>query len=76
MLVDVTLPNGSGHSLRQWLDQDPQARSIPVIALMSDFDAERTQPKLEGLAGVLVKPFPLATMLEEVRRALRTVTLV
>ncbi len=47
-------------------------RQIPTIVMMSE-DSPDTLDSLPGhLSGVVVKPFRLETLLEEVRRALRT----
>ena len=56
----------AGHSNRV-----ERAASTPLIVMMSDFQTTGTRPIPERATGVLVKPFPLAVMLEEVRRALR-----
>jgi DNA-binding response OmpR family regulator len=56
------------------LGEDERNAAIPVIGLA---DMEEDKASVEGhphVAGVLVKPFRLAAMLEEVRRVLREVS--
>jgi DNA-binding response OmpR family regulator len=73
MLLELSLPGEAGLSLGEWLAKDAQARHIPVIVMSSAFQSNgASHPMPDHTAGVLVKPFPLATMLEEVRRALRS----
>ena len=62
VVAELTLP--SAERLTERLTQDV---GIPVIVMATD-DASSIQPQA---IAVLVKPFPLATMLEEVRRVLR-----
>jgi DNA-binding response OmpR family regulator len=69
LLVEASLPKMSAQALADWLGREVPSR-IPVILMLSDFDAEGVR-QLPQSAAVLIKPFPLATMLQEVRRALR-----
>jgi DNA-binding response OmpR family regulator len=69
LLVEASLPKMSATALADWLEREVPRR-IPVILMMSDFDADGGR-QLPQSAAVLIKPFPLATMLQEVRRALR-----
>lgn len=69
LLIDASIPQTSEGGLIEWLDR-AGAQHIPVIVMLSDFD-EETPRRLPPAAAVLVKPFPLSTMLQEVRRALR-----
>jgi DNA-binding response OmpR family regulator len=71
VLAEMTLPNVSAAGICAWLDRDPRTRSVPVIVLQSDFDTDQVVERPERAAAVLVKPFPLSTMLQQVRRALR-----
>jgi DNA-binding response OmpR family regulator len=73
ILAEVNLPAMPASRLSQWLLQSWRTRQIPVIVLASDLEAadkamSQNVPSL--VAGVLVKPFPLRTMLEEVRRVI------
>ncbi len=70
VLVETTLPNMEARRLSQWLDQNLPVPHIPVIA-MADAFSEDLDTRLGQPEGLLFKPFPLAKMLEEVRRVLR-----
>jgi CheY-like chemotaxis protein len=71
VLAELALPAVSAAGICEWLDRDPRTRSVPVIVLQSDFDADQAVERPERADAVLVKPFPLATMLQQVRQALR-----
>ena len=71
ILTESTLPMMPAPRLTQWLAQSWRTRDIPVIVLTQESEAGG----LSRRAGhVLVKPFTLSDMLQEVRRVLRTVT--
>ena len=72
ILAELTLPGMGARELSQWLGERIAANPIPVIVMMSEFEGRATEPLPASVAGVLVKPFPLATMIEEVRRVLRS----
>lgn len=69
ILVEASLPTVSAAGISQWLDREP--RAVPMIVMVSDFEPERTEEMPPGASAMLIKPFPLSTMLQEVRRALR-----
>jgi two-component system phosphate regulon response regulator PhoB len=71
ILIEDGLPKVSGWRMLRRLKDQPQTRSIPVIVMTSDFDAAGRQASQIDAAGVLVKPFALSTMLQEIRRVLR-----
>ena len=74
ILAESSLPAMPVARLAQWLSQSWRTRQIPVIALASDFALSNPSgpQDVRGLvAGVLVKPFTLRAMLEEIRRAIR-----
>jgi two-component system phosphate regulon response regulator PhoB len=68
ILTEWTLPTMPADRLCQWLAQGWRTRGIPVIVVAADFDARRDMP---SVAAILVKPFSLEAMLNEVRRVLR-----
>ena len=72
ILAELTLPGMGARELSQWLGERIASSPIPVIVMMSEFEGRATEPLSASVAGVLVKPFPLATMIEEVRRVLRS----
>ena len=72
ILAEWSLPAMPAWRLSQWLAQSWRTRRIPVIVMTSDIEPNGELPLPDVAAGVLVKPFALTTMLDEVRRVLRT----
>src|SRR5688572_19600334 len=68
IVAEWSLPAMPALRLAQWLTHSWRTADIPVIAVNS---ADVLQTARAGVAGFLMKPFPLRTMLEEVRRVLR-----
>lgn len=74
ILAELNLPSMPASHLAQWLSQSWRTRQIPVIVLAGELDPTDTsgsQDFRSVMAGVLVKPFTLKGMLDEVRRAIR-----
>jgi two-component system phosphate regulon response regulator PhoB len=74
ILAESNLPAMPVGRLAQWLSQSWRTRQIPVIALAADLDLSDQSSSHDArslVAGVLVKPFTLRTMLEEIRRVIR-----
>lgn len=71
ILAEWSLPAMPGARLSQWLAQNWRTRDIPVIFMTGSLEPHSTEAFPQTLAGLLVKPFSLAAMLEKVRRALR-----
>lgn len=69
VLTESTLPMMPASRLMQWLGQSWRTRDIPIIVLSQEMEPNGWTNRA---AGILVKPFTLAEMLEEVRRVLRT----
>ena len=67
ILADWELPSMPAPRLCQWLEQSWRTRNIPVIVMVGHCEPAEAPP----VAGILVKPFPLSSMLEEIRRVLR-----
>lgn len=54
------------------IQQHARARAIPVVSMTSAFgDTATRRAEALGAVGVLVKPFALGAMLQEIRRVLR-----
>src|ERR1051325_10042892 len=70
ILTDWSLPSMPARRLCQWLEQSWRTRRIPVILMIGDYQGDPLPP----VAGTLVKPFALTTMLEEIRRVIRATT--
>jgi CheY-like chemotaxis protein len=74
VLAELNLPSMSASHLARWLSQSWRTRQIPVIVLAGDLDPSDTSAFEDFrtvVAGVLVKPFTLGAMLDEVRRVIR-----
>jgi DNA-binding response OmpR family regulator len=73
ILAELNLPAMPAWRLSQWLSQSWRTRHIPVIVLGGDLDPMKVgyEELRPHAAAVLLKPFPLRTMLEEIRRVLR-----
>jgi DNA-binding response OmpR family regulator len=71
ILAEWSLPAMPAWRLTQWLAQSWRTRQIPVIVMTSDADASAQIEPPERAAGLLLKPFSLPMMLDEVRRVLR-----
>jgi len=69
ILIEAGLPNLSAARMVRHLKE--QQKAIPVIVMVSDFEQADAQRVPGSATGVLVKPFALSTMLQEVRRVLR-----
>lgn len=67
ILTESGLPLMPASRLTQWLAQSWRTREIPIIVMTHELEPEGLPYRA---AGVLVKPFTLADMLEEIRRVL------
>lgn len=70
IIVELGLPQLPAPRLTRWLAQNWRTREIPVIVLAGDAQAGAEEPPAAA-AGILVKPFQLAAMLDEIRRVIR-----
>lgn len=71
IIVELGLPHLSAARLTRWLAQNWRTRHIPVIVLAGDAEPAAQDEPAMSAAGMLVKPFQLAAMIEEIRRVLR-----
>lgn len=71
ILAEQRLPKMPAWRLKQRLAQHERTQHIPIIVTVSDFNLAGGDRESQGMASVLVKPFPLAAMISEVRRVLR-----
>jgi DNA-binding response OmpR family regulator len=74
ILAELNLPSMPASRLAQWLSQNWRTRQIPVIVLTGDLDPSETLVSDDirnVVAGVLMKPFTLRVMLDEIRRVMR-----
>ena len=71
IVTEQRLPKMPASRLKQRLAQHERTQHIPIIVTVSDFDLGDADRESQGMASVLVKPFPLTAMINEVRRVLR-----
>lgn len=68
ILLDVSMPIMGGLELLEMLKSKPALRAIPVIMLPSPADhAVLTKLTALGVAGMVMKPFDAATLLQAIR---------
>jgi len=72
ILTELHLPTMPAWRLMQWLSQGWRTRDIPVLVMSGDVDPTTDDAFRNAAAGVLIKPFSLAHMVQEIRRVLRT----
>jgi DNA-binding response OmpR family regulator len=70
IIMERDLPQWPAWCLATWLELHTRTEQVPIIVLASDTHRV-SSPEAPRTAGVLVKPFPLATMIEEIRRVFR-----
>lgn len=72
ILIDVMMPMLSGDQKVKLLKQRESSRNIPILLISSKSDSEMAAlVASSGADGYLRKPFDAATLVREVRRALR-----
>ncbi len=67
ILMDIQLPEVSGLEVTQWLKQDPELKSIPIIAVTAfamKGDEERIREA--GCEAYLSKPISISTFIQTV----------
>jgi DNA-binding response OmpR family regulator len=70
IMTELDLPTMPAARLLQWLGQSWRTRDIPVLVLASVVEPAMDET-FRLAAGVLVKPFALRHMLDEIRRVIR-----
>ena len=73
ILAELNLPAMPAARLAQWLSQNWRTRQIPIIVLTGDMDPSDAPVDdfRNVVAGMLMKPFTLKVMLDEIRRVIR-----
>jgi DNA-binding response OmpR family regulator len=71
ILTELNLPDMPAWRLAHWLGQNWRTRQIPVIVLAAGLESGTEADFQSLVAGVLLKPFQMQTMLGEIRRVLR-----
>jgi CheY-like chemotaxis protein len=71
-LLDIGLPDMSGHELARQLRRDPRTRGIRLIALTGfGREPDRERARDAGFADHLTKPVDIDALLESLHRQLR-----
>jgi DNA-binding response OmpR family regulator len=70
ILAELQLPTMPAGRLLRWLGQSWRTRDIPVLVLAGVVEPS-TDETFRLAAGVLVKPFALRQMVDEIRRVIR-----
>ena len=74
ILAEWNLPSMPASRLARWLSQNWRTRQIPVIVLVDDLDPSTLSGSAafrSVVTGMLIKPFTLRRMLDEIRRVIR-----
>lgn len=71
ILMEPSLPSMPASRLAERLAEKVETQEIPIILMMGTAPVGSDSPPAARVAGVLLKPFPRASMLEEIRRVLR-----
>ena len=70
ILVEQSLPSLPAVEMSRWLVEHPQTQGISLIVMTTEFKGANVA--FPRNVSVLVKPFPLAAMLEKIRQVLRS----
>ena len=70
ILVEHSLPSLPAVEMSRWLVEQPQTHGISLIVMTTEFKGGASFSFPPNVS-VLVKPFPLAAMLEKIRQVLR-----
>ena len=71
VLMDIQLPEVSGLEVTRWLKDDPELRSIPVIAVTAFAMAGDEEKFLQsGCIDYIAKPISIASFIQKVNTAL------
>ena len=71
IVMDIQLPEVSGLEVTKWLKDDPELKSIPVIAVTAfAMKGDEQRIRQGGCEAYISKPISIGTFLETVRRYL------
>ena len=69
IITDINMPNMDGFGFIEAVRRDDSRRSIPILVLTTESDAEKKQRAREaGATGWIVKPFDPVKLVDAVRR--------
>lgn len=67
LLVDVMMPDLTGFEMLRMLRADPERSTVPVLMITAATDSSvREAARQQGVADLLIKPFPLGELLERI----------
>jgi CheY-like chemotaxis protein len=69
MLLDLAMPDVTGHDVLHELKRNRRTRHLPVLVI-SAYTRVLTPDEADSVYGVLSKPLVVANLLEQIRRAL------
>lgn len=74
ILLDLSMPKMDGWQMRQHVKANPETQHVPVLALSAHAMAGDRERALEaGFDGYLTKPINIATLVDDIRKALQAV---
>lgn len=69
IITDINMPRKDGFQFIEAVRGDPSRRSIPILVLTTESDAEKKQrARLAGATGWIVKPFDPVKLLAAINR--------
>jgi two-component system chemotaxis response regulator CheY len=69
IITDLNMPGMDGFELISQVRADPRLRSVPILVLTTESDAEKKdRARRAGATGWIVKPFDPTRLVEAVRR--------
>jgi len=68
LLLDIMMPKIDGYSLYLKMKKDPELKNIKVIVITGKAEMKKVFEKEKDIAGYLEKPFPIDTLLEEIKK--------
>jgi CheY-like chemotaxis protein len=73
VLADIFMPGKNGYELCEAIKQNPQFRNVPVVLLVGAFEPfDQAEARRVRADAHLTKPFESRTLVETVRRLIRT----
>jgi len=69
VVTDINMPRLDGFGFIEAVRRDTQRRSMPVLVLTTEADAEKkSRAKAAGATGWIVKPFDPVKLVDAIRR--------
>lgn len=69
IVTDINMPRMDGFGFIEEVRGDPQYRSLPILVLTTESDAEKkNRARMAGATGWIVKPFNPVKLVDAIRR--------